>query len=199
MSKFKKLIVITCFSMLGVFGASNVAQAHLVVFGWKDNADGTVTIFGQHWHGDQTSAYSDNVGVHIGDPATDPSTWPVFPWVSVMNNVGGDLAGLTAMVAAGTLTGFETDPGNFSNNPNENDWFVTDPLVIGNGVWSMFTGTNCCVDTMTAPLTFALTGIISVPPGTGPGQAPPGAPEPTTLALLGLAGLGMAARRRMKA
>ena len=200
MGKFKKLLVTTSIAMFGVLGVSTVAHAHLVAFGWKDNGNGTVTLWGQHWHGDQSSAYSDNIGVHIGTAGSDPllvagvpTAWPVFPWLHVQNNIGGTTAGLDAMVASGILTGYAVDPAHFSNSAFENDWFKTDPLVIGNGTWSMMTGTNCCVDTMSGPLTFTLTGIISVPPGTPPGGV---APEPATMALLGLGGLAAAIRRR---
>ena len=49
---------------------------------------------------------------------------------------------------------------------------------------------------MTAPGEFTITGISSVPGGTGPGTAPSGVPEPGTIALLGLGMLGLVVRKK---
>ena len=185
-------------SLLAVAGT---ASAHLTAFGWKDNGNGTITMWGQHWHGDQTEPSTANGGVRIGDITTDQSLWPVFQWTGYVNNLGGTTAGMDAMVTNGTLTGYAIDGGNFTNNANENDWFFTNPFVLGNGTWGLFTGTNCCIDTMTAPKEFLITGITSVDPGTGPGGVN-NVPEPASLGLfgIGIAGLAaaMAGRRRKR-
>jgi hypothetical protein len=111
-----------------------------------------------------------NGGVRIGVFGTDPSTWYLAQWTGFFNNEGGTTTGMDAMITAGRLTGWAIDTDHFSNSAFENDWFFTDPLVLGNGTWGLFTGTNCCIDTMSAPGQFTLTGITSVPGGTGPGQ-----------------------------
>lgn len=183
---------------VAMFAFVTTANAHLTAVGWKDNGNGTVTMWGQHWHGDQSSPSTANGGIHIGVFGTDPSTWLAFQWTGFVNNVGGTTAGMDAMVTGGTLTGYNVDAGNFSNNASENDWFYTDPLVIGNGTWGYLTGANCCIDTMSAPEQFTITGVTSVPGGTGPGTVNP-VPEPETNAMIlaGLALVGAVTRRRM--
>ncbi|MDF1643094.1 MAG: PEP-CTERM sorting domain-containing protein [Pseudomonadales bacterium] len=185
-------------ALLACSFAAGSAQAHLVAFGWKDNGNGSITMWGQHWHGDQTAPSTANGGVRIGVFGTDETLWPVFQWTGYQNNLGGTTVGMDAMVTAGIIDGWDTD-ANFSDDPSENDWFYTDPLVLGNGTWGLFTGTNCCIDTMTVPGQFTITGISSVPVGTGPGTVTNGVPAPGTLALLslGLATFGFGRRKKV--
>lgn len=181
-----------------IFSAASMsANAHLISFGWKDQGNGTIIMYGQHWHGNQTTAYSDNGGVRIGVFGTDDSTWQLFQWADVINDWGGDATQNDALVANGDLDGYAIEPSNWSNSTYENDWFYTDPLVLGDGTWGLFTGTACCVDTMGAPGQFNITGIGSVDPGTGPGTDPVASvPEPGSISLLVAGLLGLIAVRR---
>lgn len=61
--------------------------------------------------------------------------------------------------------------------------------VLGNGEHTFYTGTNCCIDTISDALKFTLTGIVSVPPGTGPGPVNT-VPVPAAAWLFGSAALG---------
>lgn len=171
--------------LTGFLTAATGAQAHLVSFGWTDNGNGTVRLWGEHWHGDQSVPSTANGGITITDLSGSISPFTA-QWTGVLNNSDRD-----DMLTAGTLTGWEL-AGNGATEYQ--DWFYTEDLVIGNGDWQFFTGPNCCIDTMGAPVSVTLTGITSVPEGTGPSAVP----EPGTLAIIGmgLAGLGFARRRK---
>lgn len=185
------ILVGICFYL----GLVSIASAHLVTFGWTDNGDGSVTLWGEHWHGNLGAPFTDNGGIHIfgefDNYLADPPL-AVVQWVGVQN--GTDRVD---MVNDGTLTGWDPNTGN-PGSGNYDTWMYTAPLAIGNGTYQFFTGTACCVDTMTSPVLVTLSGITSVPPG------PPGAnpvPEPATVLLFGggLAGLiGTQIRRRKK-
>lgn len=201
--KFKNLKIILAGLILSAYSLANVANAHLIAFGWKDLGNGTIEMYGQHWHGDQATAYSDNGGVRIGAwdnnvsaAAQNTPSWQLFQWNSVMNNAGGDTTQNDALVTSGVLDGYAIEPSHWSNNSGQNDWFITAPLVLGNGTWGLFTGTGCCVDTMTEAGLFNISGISSVPSGTGPGSV--GVPEPLTFAILGFGILGLGFSRALK-
>ena len=179
-------IVKSTFSIACLLLASTVAQAHLVTFGWKDHGNGTVTLWGEHWHGNQSGPSTANGGIHISQGGI-----PLFTaqWTGFLNNSDRD-----DMLTSGVLTGWDDNTGNAGSGAND-DWFFTDPLVIGNGTWDFFTGTNCCIDTMLTPVQITLTGITSVPPGTGPG-APGAVPIPAAALLFAPALLGFFGLRR---
>ncbi len=195
-------------SMIAVVGGisltSAVANAHTVTFGWTDNGNGTVTLWNEHWHGDQPypclegTLCSANGGLTIsGDGTNAPASYGVnaytVQWGGTLNNTDRD-----DMITAGTLTGYTGD-GTEAGGGTYDDWLFTLPLVLGDGYWWFFTGTNCCIDTMVHPVLVQLTGIGSVDPGTGPGGTT-GVPEPGMLGLLGLGILGAAVtRRRLRA
>lgn len=184
-TKFKS-IALLCASLL----FAQAANAHIVSVGWKDNGNGSVTLWGEHWHGDQTSPSTANGGITIDDGVNTPYK---VQWNSVQNNLDRD-----DLLANGTFDGFQLD--NPSDTREYMDWLITDPLVIGNGTYSFFTGTNCCIDTMSAAVNVTLTGITSVASGTGPGEftGVAAVPEPETYAmfLAGLGLMGFVARRK---
>ncbi|RMJ03821.1 PEP-CTERM motif protein [Marinobacter litoralis] len=201
MKKHNKLL--SAVAVGAILGAASLpASAHLVSFGWKDQGNGTIIMYGQHWHGDQLGPSTANGGVRIGVFGTDHTTWQLFQWTGHINNWGGNTAQNDALVTNGELDGYAVDPGNWTNSSFDNDWFYTDPLVLGDGTWGLFTGTNCCIDTMSSPGEFVISGIGSVDPGTGPGTdpgTPPSqVPEPGTIGLLGAGLLSLLAIRRRK-
>lgn len=177
----KKTLAV-CASAIALTSVAAPASAHLVTFGWKDNGNGTVTLYGEHWHGDMSSPYSANGGIHITPAGGGPTI--LAQWSGVTNNTD-----VTAM----NLTGYTFNVGN-SGGGTYDDWFYTAPIVLGNGLYDFFTGTNCCIDTMYNSVRIQVTGITSVPPGTIGGAVP----EPATWAmmLLGFGAMGSTIRRR---
>lgn len=186
------------------------ASAHTVTFGWTDNENGSVTLWNEHWHGNQTFPCnegilcSDNGGLTISGDGTSGSYGEnpfTVQWAGTVNDTDRD-----DMVDADVLTGYMDDPGNAGGGFYD-DWLYTEPLVIGDGVWYFFTGTTCCIDTMSNPVEVTLSGIISVDPGTGPGGVDPDpdnggpvtVPGPASLPLMigGLLLLGVARKRRL--
>lgn len=183
------------------------AVAHTVTFGWTDNGNGTVTLWNEHWHSDQTfpcigentnGACSANGGLTIsGDGSGSAGSYGLnaytVQWAGTVNNRDRD-----DMVSDGTLTGYVDDPGNAGGGTYD-DWLYTATLAIGDGKWWFFTGTNCCIDTMTNPVLVELSGIGSVDPGTGPGGVNVVPLPASSLLLLGGLGGLVAMRRRKKA
>ena len=183
--------------------AGTAANAHTVTFGWTDNGNGTVTLWNEHWHGDQPFPCNEGVlcsangGLTIsGDSTNNPASYGLNPftlqWAGTLNNVDRD-----DMLTDGTLTAYTSD-GAEAGGGTYDDWLFTQPLVIGDGFWWFFTGTNCCIDTMVHPVLVELRGIGSVDPGTGPGGPGTPVPEPAMLGLLGLGVLGITALRRRR-
>ena len=174
-----KLSTMVSVAAIAAAGFGTAANAHMVAFGWQATAAGTV-LWAEHWHGNLTNAYSDNGGLHITDTATLASI--TVQWNGVVNN--------TPEASLG-LTGAQADPGNCCRG-SYNDWMFTAPIQLGNGVYDFFTGTNCCVDTMSSPVRVTITGL-ALPPGIG------GVPEPASWAML-IAGFGLtgAAMRRRR-
>lgn len=157
---------------------AGAADAHLTTFGYIDNGNGTVTFYGEHWHGDLSAPYSDNGGLHISDGVNTIT----LQWINVINNVSIPDMHFTGY--ADTHTGLSGAYG---------DWMVTQAYAIGNGTYDFYTGPNCCVDEMDdGPVTLTLTGITSAPPGIG------GVPEPATwgMMLMGAGLTGYSMRRR---
>lgn len=173
------------------------AAAHTIGIGWLDNGNGSVTLYAEHWHGDQSSPSTANGGLGVYDGSG--TFLYKTQWTSVINNQ--DLNGNDTPTSTSSLTGYGPDPLYSANYPTgTNDWLVSDPLVLGNGTWGFFTGTTCCIDTMSAIVNLNVTGITSVDPGTGPGGVGGQIPLPAAGWML-LAGLGgfAAMRRRQSA
>lgn len=171
-----------CASAIAMATVSSAASAHMVQFGWQETAAGTV-LWAEHWHGALGAPYSDNGGLTITDTVTLASI--TVQWASVLNG---------APVGTLGLTGSQCDPVNSGCNAHDN-WLVTSAIPLGNGIYSFFTGTNCCVDTMGAPVIVTITGITTQPPGIGTGV-----PEPGTwgMMLMGFGAIGYAMRRRKR-
>jgi len=168
-------------SALAMASVTSVANAHLVQFGWQETASGTV-LWGEHWHGDLSSPYTANGGIHITDVNTLQTI--TAQWTGVLNNT--PVGGLG-------LTGSQCDPVNAGCN-TYNDWMFTVPIPLGNGTYDFFTGPECCIDTMGDAVRVVITGITTQPPGIGDGAVP----EPSTWAmmLIGFGAIGYAMRRR---
>ncbi len=174
------------------------ASAHTVGLGWLDNGNGTITMFGEHWHGNQSTPSTANGGLGIFDTSSGAELFRT-QWIGVFNDVDETASSFGATgLGSSTLTGHAIDPGNHNGSSAYNDWLYSAPLTLGNGTWDFFTGTNCCIDTMTTKLRVTLSGIISVPPGTGPGDPTNPIPLPAAGWML-LAGIGgLAAMKRRK-
>jgi hypothetical protein len=113
MIKVKLSILVVFVAMICMV---STAQAHLVSFGWTDNGDGTVTLWGEQWHGDQSSASSANGGITVSDPSGIVPAYTA-QWSGVLNNINRD-----DMVADGTLTGYDTNTGNSGTSLGVNNW-----------------------------------------------------------------------------
>lgn len=74
------------------------------------------------------------------------------------------------MVINGELDGWVLDVGNFINLLSDNDWFYIIFFVIGNGIWGLFIGINCCIDIMFVFGEFILIGILFIFDGIGFGN-----------------------------
>ncbi len=186
MKKINTLFKVSAIAL--ALGFASSANAHLIGIGYIDNGDGTADIFGEHWHGDLASPGSDTWGLYImSGPSNVGSLWN---WTGVSNNV--------------LLASFSPEDTSYPNPSYPIDTyqdFLT--VTIGPGLVSgTYTfGTGDCggisADGVTTGghCTDAYDGIgvytmdIDVP-------FVAIAPEPGTLALIGLGLIGFASQRR---